>query len=63
MGFFSMKQYCEVEDLIWDNSVMQTTLVTEYGLVCSKSQVRTIVNTTYMMGKLRILLFPKDLAS
>ena len=35
---------------MFDDSVMKTTLVADYGLVCDNSGTRTILNITYMLG-------------
>ena len=45
-----IKEFCDTEDLVFDDSVMKTTLVVDYGLVCDNSGTRTILNITYMLG-------------
>ena len=42
---------CGVEDIIYDSSVVASSLVREYSLVCSRAGLRTLVNLTYMMGR------------
>jgi len=45
-------QQCSKEDLIYDRSVMKSTLIEDYGLVCEKAGLRTIYNSIYMLGML-----------
>ena len=42
---------CGVEDILYDSSVVASSLVREYSLVCSRAGLRTLVNLTYMMGR------------
>ena len=39
-GVLSSEQ-CSEEDLIYDRSVMRTTLIEDYGLVCEKAGLRS----------------------
>jgi len=50
-GVLSTEQ-CSEKDLIYDRSVMKTTLIEDYGLVCEKAGLRTIYNSIYMLGML-----------
>merc|ERR1719334_1604982 len=43
---------CEYEDLIFDRTIMTTTLIEEYQLVCGRAGLRTIYNSVYMLGLL-----------
>ena len=40
LGVLSSEQ-CSKEDLIYDRSVMKTTLIEDYGLVCEKAGLRS----------------------
>jgi len=46
------EEECEFEDLIFDRTVMTTTLIEEYQLVCGRAGLRTIYNSVYMLGLL-----------
>ena len=41
---------CNPENLVFDKTLMSSTLIEEFELVCEKSGLRTIVNITYMIG-------------
>ena len=41
---------CGPEDLVFDRTLMYSTLIEEFQLVCEKSSSRVIVNVTYMIG-------------
>eukprot|EP00092_Neocalanus_flemingeri_P041716 GFUD01045437.1.p1 GENE.GFUD01045437.1~~GFUD01045437.1.p1 ORF type:complete len:591 (+),score=155.94 GFUD01045437.1:56-1828(+) len=43
---------CDYEDLVFDRSVMRTTLIEEYQLLCGRSGLRTVYNAIYMLGML-----------
>jgi len=43
---------CSVEDLVFDRTIMKTTLIEDYQLICGRSGLRTIYNSIYMLGML-----------
>eukprot|EP00090_Calanus_glacialis_P003552 TRINITY_DN1261_c0_g1_i5.p1 TRINITY_DN1261_c0_g1~~TRINITY_DN1261_c0_g1_i5.p1 ORF type:complete len:603 (-),score=150.76 TRINITY_DN1261_c0_g1_i5:95-1903(-) len=43
---------CGVEDLVFDRSIMRSTLIEEYQLLCGRSGLRTVYNAIYMLGML-----------
>jgi len=43
---------CEVEDLVFDRTVMRTTLVEDYNLVCGRSGQLAFYNAIYFLGML-----------
>jgi len=50
-GLLSDEQ-CGEEELVFDRSVMRSTLVEDYGLVCTRAWLRSIYNSIYMLGLL-----------
>lgn len=46
------KATCLVDDLVFDQTLMSSTVVEEFGLVCDQARLRTGVNITYMLGLL-----------
>merc|ERR1719431_1630426 len=43
---------CGVEDLVFDRSIMRSTLIEEFQLLCGSSGLRTVYNAIYMLGML-----------
>jgi len=43
---------CSVEDLVFDKSIMRSTLIEEFHLLCGRSGLRTVYNAIYMLGML-----------
>jgi len=43
---------CDYDDLVFDRSVMRTSLIEEYQLLCGRSGLRTVYNAIYMLGML-----------
>ena len=41
---------CDPENLIFDRSLMSSTLIEEFQLICERSGLRAWVNVTYMVG-------------
>ena len=41
---------CSPDQLVFDTSVVQSSIVTEYGLTCLKSDAKNIVGAVYMIG-------------
>ena len=41
---------CSHENLIFDHSVVEDSIVTEYGLTCDKKFIKNVIGTTYMVG-------------
>ena len=50
-GDDDVPEICDPEDLVFDDSIMSTTLVQDFLLVCDRAGLRTLVNISYMMGK------------
>ena len=48
----SAEESCSKEDLIYSTSVMETSLVQEYGFACDEYYLRTIYSAIYMLGML-----------
>lgn len=46
-----LSEYCSSDKLVFDDSVMASTLVQDFDLVCDKSGLRAVVNVTYMLGE------------
>ena len=42
---------CQYDDLLYDRSVVLSSLVEDFKLVCDRTYLRTVVNITYMLGK------------
>merc|ERR1719431_1478914 len=52
-GFaFMGDKSCGVEDLVFDRSIMRSTLIEEFQLLCGSSGLRTVYNAIYMLGML-----------
>ena len=43
---------CQPEDLIYDDSLVTSSLVRDFGLVCDSGRSRTIYSALYMLGML-----------
>ena len=43
---------CQYDDLLYDRSLVQTSLVEEFQLVCERAGLRALVNTSFMLGLL-----------
>ena len=41
---------CQYDDLLYDRTVVLSSLVEDFKLVCDRTYLRTIVNITYMLG-------------
>ena len=43
---------CQYDQLLYDRSLVRSSLVEDFQLVCDRAGLRTLVNTTYMLGLL-----------
>ena len=41
---------CQYDQLLYDRSLVTSSLVEDFQLVCERANLRTVVNTTYMLG-------------
>ena len=41
---------CSTDQLIFDTTVVETSIVTEYGLTCFKSDAKNIIGSVFMVG-------------
>ena len=46
----SLPSTCDLENLVFDRTLMSFTLIEEFQLVCERSGIRALVNITYMIG-------------
>ena len=46
------EETCRAEDLVFDRTLMISTVVEEFDLVCDRAGLRTVVNIMYMLGLL-----------
>ena len=42
----------ECSELIFDTSVVQNSIVTDFGLTCNNAHTKNVIGTTYMIGVL-----------
>jgi len=45
-------QFCDWEDLVFDRSIVTSSVVEDYQLICSSEWLRTIYSAIYMLGML-----------
>ena len=45
-----LPEFCDENGLVFDDSVMKTSLVVDFGLICGSASGRAFVNITYMIG-------------
>ena len=43
---------CQTDTLIYDKSIVDNSIVTDFGLSCDRSSVKNVIGTTYMIGVL-----------
>ena len=46
------EEECQYDDLLYDRTLVQTSLVEEFQLVCERADLRALVNTSFMLGLL-----------
>ena len=47
-----MLMECSTDDVIYDTSVIRSSIVTDFGLSCGKRHVKSIIGSVYMVGVL-----------
>lgn len=56
-NFTKTEKRCDKSQLVFDTSVVTSSVMSEYGLTCDDHYLRTIVGSTYMLGMLSGSLF------
>ena len=45
--------HCQYDHLLYDRTVVLSSLVEDFKLVCDRTYLRTVVNITYMLGRVQ----------
>ena len=51
-NFKLTEKKCDKSELVYDTSVVESSVVSEYGLTCDDHYLRSLVGSTYMLGML-----------